>query len=60
MVQNHIILSLAVILGCVTNAVTSSSVLPIVDLGYAVHQASLNKVSPSCRMKDDLGIYAEN
>lgn len=47
MVQNRIILSLAVVLGCVTNAVTSPIVLPIVDLGYAIHQASLNKASGS-------------
>ena len=60
MVQNRIILSLAAVLGCVTNAVTSPIVLPIVDLRYAIHQASLNKVSPSCRMKDDLDICAEN
>ncbi|KIM96619.1 hypothetical protein OIDMADRAFT_170366 [Oidiodendron maius Zn] len=47
MVRNRIIVSLAVILGCVTNAVSFPSVLPIVDLGYAVHQASLNKASGS-------------
>ena len=55
MAQNRIILILAVIFGCATQAATSPSALPVVDLGYAVHQATINKVSPSSRMKDNLG-----
>ena len=45
MLENRIILSLAIALGSAAYSAASPSALPIVDLGYAVHQGTLNKVS---------------
>jgi hypothetical protein len=61
MLGNRLVWALAIASGGAPRSIASPSALPVVDLGYSVHQATFNKVVTSPLLKENrLEIHARS